>query len=201
MDNRLTPEMLLYGYQIGVFPMAEDRDSKSVQWFAPDPRAILPLDKFHISKNLAKLVRQKKFEVVSDRDFKGVMEACAERDETWISDEIIDAYVALFEMGYAHSVECWLDGKLAGGLYGVAIGGAFFGESMFHRVRDASKVALVYLVQCLKQNNYLLLDTQFTTSHLEQFGVIEISRLAYERELAIALQQQVEPWQLPENPC
>ncbi len=193
--------MLLYGYQIGVFPMAEDRDSENVQWFAPDPRAILPLDRFYVPKTLAKLVRQQKFEVVSDRDFRGVMEACAEREETWISDDIIHAYVALYEMGYAHSVECWLDGKLAGGLYGVAIGGAFFGESMFHRVRDASKVALVYLVNGLMQNNYLLLDTQFTTSHLERFGVIEIPRLEYEQKLAVALQQQVKPWQLPENPC
>lgn len=192
--------MLLYGYQIGVFPMAEDRESDEIHWFAPDPRAILPLDAFHVSKNLAKLVRRQKFEVVTDRDFRGVMEACAEREETWISEEIIRAYVALYEMGFAHSIECWLDGELAGGLYGVAIGGAFFGESMFHRVTDASKVALVHLVHCLRENNYVLLDTQFTTAHLQRFGVIEIPRLEYESKLAAALQKKVQPWQLPGNP-
>lgn len=200
MHNRLTPEMLLYGYQIGVFPMAEDRESNEIHWFAPDPRAILPLDAFHVSKNLAKLVRRQKFEVHTDRDFKGVMEACAEREQTWISEEIIRAYVALYDMGFAHSIECWLDGELAGGLYGVAIGGAFFGESMFHRVRDASKVALVHLVHCLRENGYVLLDTQFTTAHLQRFGVIEIPRLAYESKLAAALQQKVQPWRLPGNP-
>ena len=188
--------MLLQGYQIGVFPMAEDRDSEVIQWFAPDPRAILPLDAFHVPKTLAKLVRQNKFEVVSDRDFEGVMRACAEREATWISEDIIRAYVALYEAGYGHSVECWREGRLVGGLYGVAIGGAFFGESMFHRERDASKVALVHLVSCLKACNYTLLDTQFSTPHLEKFGVIEIPRSEYEEKLDRALEQEVKPWAL-----
>ncbi len=200
MHNRLTPEMLLYGYQMGVFPMAEDKESEDVQWYAPDPRAILPLQEFHVSKTLAKLVRKNKFEVVSDRDFRGVMQACAEREATWISDEIIRSYVALFEMGYAHSIECFMAGKLVGGLYGVAIGGAFFGESMFHRERDASKVALVHLVGCLKQNRYKLLDTQFTTDHLKKFGVIEIPRQDYEEQLSSALLANVDPWKLVSNP-
>ncbi len=188
--------MLLYGYQNGAFPMAEDRESDLIQWFAPDPRAILPLHEFHVSKTLAKLVRQGKFEVVSDRDFKGVMLACAERDATWISDEIVEAYVGLYEMGFAHSVECWLDNQLVGGLYGVAIGGAFFGESMFHRARDASKVALVHLVRSLVANGYELLDTQFTTSHLEKFGVVEIPRMVYEAKLVQALEKHVKPWSI-----
>ena len=200
MLNRLTPEMLLYGYQMGVFPMAEDRDSASIHWYAPDPRAILPLDAFHVSRTLAKLVRRNKFDVTSDLDFEGVMRACAEREATWISDEIIEAYVALFQRGYAHSIECRLDGKLVGGLYGVSIGGAFFGESMFHKARDASKVALVHLVGCLRKNGYVLLDTQFTTAHLEKFGVIEIPRREYEHRLAIALEVEVIPWCLCENP-
>lgn len=189
--------MLLYGYQIGVFPMAEDRESDNIQWYAPDPRAVLPLDQFHVPKTLAKLVRQNKFEITTNKDFKGVMQACADRESTWISDEIIDSYVALHKMGFAHSIECWHEDQLVGGLYGVALGGAFFGESMFHRKRDASKVALVHLVRCLQANNYVLLDTQFTTPHLEKFGVVEIPRLEYERELAIALQQEVKSWQLP----
>ncbi len=186
--------MLLYGYQVGAFPMAESRDSEEVQWYAPDPRAILPLDQFHIPKTLAKLVRRNKFEVVFDRDFEGVMHACAERDSTWISDEIIHSYVTLHKMGFAHSVECWRAGNLVGGLYGVALGGAFFGESMFHRERDASKVALVHLIECLNTYGYALLDTQFVTSHLERFGVIEIPRSEYEARLAEALQMEVEPW-------
>lgn len=201
MLNRLTPEMLLQGYQIGVFPMAEDRDSEVIQWFAPDPRAVLPLDAFHVPKTLAKLVRQNKFDVVSDRDFEGVMRACAERETTWISEDIIRAYVDLYEMGYGHSVECWQAGRLVGGLYGVAIGGAFFGESMFHRERDASKVALVHLVQCLRACNYVLLDTQFTTPHLEKFGVIEIPRIEYEAILDRALEQPVKPWALRSHPA
>lgn len=194
MENRLTPEMLLYGYQVGAFPMAEDRDSSEIHWYAPDPRAILPLDALHVSKNLAKLVRQQKFEVVTNRDFEGVMRACADRKETWISDEILEAYVALHNMGFAHSIECWQNGELAGGLYGVAIAGAFFGESMFHRVRDASKVALVDLVRRLNEKGYTLLDTQFTTDHLKRFGVIEIPRDEYEDLLGQALEVHVLPW-------
>ncbi len=187
MEPELTPELLLYGYQCGIFPMADPDEGDAVYWFAPDPRAILPLDAFHVPKNLAKLVRRETFEVTYDRDFEAVIRACAERPETWISEEIIQAYVALHRMGFAHSVECRRDGALAGGLYGVAIGGAFFGESMFHRERDASKVALVHLVRKLREGGFTLLDTQYTTPHLARFGVIEIPRAEYERRLAKAL--------------
>ena len=167
--------------------MADPDDGDEVYWFRPEARGVIPLESFHVPQNLAKLVRQEPFEVVSDRDFEAVMRACAERSSTWISDEIIDAYTALHQWGYAHSVECRLDGRLVGGLYGVALGGIFFGESMFHRVNNASKVALVHLVRTLRQGGYVLLDTQYTTDHLAQFGAIEISRADYEQRLAQAL--------------
>ncbi len=187
MEPELTPELLLHGYQCGIFPMADPDEGDAVYWFAPNPRAILPLDAFHVPKNLAKLVRRGAFEVTYDRDFEAVIRACAERPETWISEEIIQAYVALHRMGFAHSVECRREGALAGGLYGVSIGGAFFGESMFHRERDASKVALVHLVRKLRAGGFTLLDTQYTTPHLARFGVVEIPRAEYERRLAEAL--------------
>lgn len=186
---RLTPEVVLYGYRIGVFPMADPEDDE-IYWYSPDPRAVLPLDAFHVPKNLDKLVARGRFEVVSDRDFEGVVRACAERESTWISDEVIRVYSALNEKGFAHSVECWLDGSLVGGLYGVAVGAAFFGESMFHRVNDASKVALVHLVRRLRQGGYMLLDTQYSTRHLEQFGVTQISRKEYERLLEEAVAKE-----------
>ncbi|QXD16688.1 leucyl/phenylalanyl-tRNA--protein transferase [Rhodocaloribacter litoris] len=187
MDQRLTPELLLYGYRHGIFPMADPRDGDAVYWFDPDPRAVIPLDAFHVPKSLARLVRKGTFEVVTDRDFEGVMRACADRAETWISEEIIQAYVALHRLGHAHSVECRRHGRLAGGLYGVALGGAFFGESMFHRERDASKVALVHLVERLRRGGFVLLDTQYLTPHLARFGAIEIPRAEYRRRLAAAL--------------
>lgn len=186
---RLTPEVVLYGYRIGVFPMADPEDDE-IYWYSPDPRAVLPLDAFHVPKNLDKLVARGRFEVVSDRDFEGVVRACAERESTWISEEVIRVYSALNEKGFAHSVECWLDGSLVGGLYGVAVGAAFFGESMFHRVNDASKVALVHLVRRLRQGGYMLLDTQYSTRHLEQFGVTQISRKEYERLLEEAVAKE-----------
>ena len=195
MQTNLTPDLLLYGYQQGVFPMA-DPDDDAVYWFRPEKRGVLPLDRFHVPKNLQKLVRQGAFEVVVDRDFEGVMRACADRDSTWISEEIIDAYTALHEWGCAHSVECWQEGRLVGGLYGVALGGAFFGESMFHRVSNASKVALVHLVQRLRKGGYVLLDTQYTTPHLEQFGVVEIPSAEYERRLERALTVRA-TWHVP----
>ena len=180
----LTPELLLHAYRSGIFPMAESHEQGApIYWFAPDPRAIIPLDGFHVSKNLAKLVRQERFEVTADRAFRRVIRACAAREETWISAEILAVYTALHRLGYAHSVECWQEGTLAGGLYGVALGGAFFGESMFHHARDASKVALVHLVRQLRAGGFCLLDTQFTTPHLERFGAIEIPREEYERRL------------------
>ncbi len=152
-----------------------------IGWFSPDPRGIIPLDeRFHISHGLRRVLKQKKFEVTFDRDFQTVMEACATRKEgTWISPQIIKSYVNLHQLGRAHSVETWLDGKLAGGLYGVHIGGAFFGESMFHHATDASKVALVALVERLRQREFVLLDTQWVTPHLVGFGAYEISRREY----------------------
>lgn len=183
----LTAEMLLKGYRMGIFPMADPDQGGRIYWYAPDPRAILPLDRFRVPRNLRKLVRRGTFDVRTDAAFEQVMRACANRESTWISEEIIRAYTDLHRLGYAHSVETWLGGELVGGLYGVAIGSAFFGESMFHRVTDASKVALVHLVQRLRAGRFILLDTQYVTRHLEQFGVTEISRSDYERRLRIAL--------------
>ena len=195
----LTPDLLLHAYRIGVFPMAESKESTTVHWYAPDPRAILPLDDFYVSKNLRKLVRQQRFEIRYNYGFEDVMRACAERESSWISESIIQVYTELHRMGFAHTVECWFEGELAGGLYGVSLGGGFFGESMFHNIRDASKVALVHLVAHLKSLGYVLLDTQFTTTHLEQFGVIEIPRTTYETLLAQALQVNVLPWKSPSS--
>ena len=184
---KLTPEIVLRGYAMGIFPMADPRRGGEISWYAPDPRAILPLETFYVAKNLEKLVRRGEFEVSTDRDFAAVMEACAERDSTWISREIIHVYCALHEMGFAHSVECRKEGRLVGGLYGVALGSAFFGESMFHRVSNASKVALVHLVRKLGEGGFTLLDVQFSTPHLEQFGIEEIPRDEYEVRLMDAL--------------
>jgi len=161
-----------------------------IGWFSPDPRGILPLESFHVPGRLARVVRSGRFEVTVDQAFESVMRACAaQRPEgTWISEEILQCYLAIHRLGLAHSVETWLDGQLVGGLYGVSIGGAFFGESMFHRVTDASKVALVALVDRLVRRGYRLLDTQWVTSHLEQFGAIEIPRRQYMVRLQQALQ-------------
>lgn len=184
---RLTPQMALAGYEMGMFPMADPLEDDAVYWYAPDPRAVLPLDAFHVPKNLQKVVDRGTFDVASDRDFEAVIRACADRKSTWISEEIIRVYCALHEVGFAHSVECWREGSLVGGLYGVALGGAFFGESMFYRETDASKVALVHLVERLRRGGFTLLDTQYSTPHLEQFGAVEISRDEYEEKLADAL--------------
>ena len=184
----LTPELLCYAYRNGIFPMANPEEGNAIYFYKPDPRAILPFDRFHVSKTLGRTVRQARFEVVCDRDFKGVMRACADRSTTWISEQIIEVYTALHTLGLAHSVECWQEGVLVGGLYGVAIGGAFFGESMFHRERDASKVALVHLVDRLRAGGYVLHDIQYMTPHLLRFGAIEIPALEYERRLVKALE-------------
>lgn len=165
-----------------------------VHWYAPDPRGIIPLDDFHVPDTLAQQVRQERFEVVSDRDFEAVIRACADRSRTWITPSIIRAYTELHEAGYAHSVECWRDGELAGGLYGVALGGAFFGESMFYRVSNASKIALVHLVRQLRAGGFVLLDTQYKTDHLDQFGAVEIPSEEYERRLARALEVGATWW-------
>ena|SRR6266404_3243481 len=178
-------ELLLQGYRLGVFPMAMEDDS--IAWFSPDPRAIIPLENFHVPHALRRTARRNIFEIKIDNRFGEVIRGCAKRNDTWINDEIIESYEQLHELGYAHSVEAWCDEKLAGGLYGVAVGGAFFGESMFHRVRDASKVALVGLVERLRARRFTLLDTQWITPHLEQFGAIEIPRSKYLKLLARAI--------------
>jgi leucyl/phenylalanyl-tRNA--protein transferase len=163
-------------------------DDGVIRWFAPDPRAIIPLNGFVVSRSLRAVVRRGTYEIAVNRGFEAVMDACAERDEgTWISKEIKQAYTALHKIGFAHSVESWHGGELAGGLYGVSIGGAFFGESMFHRSTDASKAALVFLVERLRERGFALLDIQFLTQHLSQFGAVEISRSEYERRLQHAL--------------
>ena len=187
----LTPDLLLSAYAQGAFPMADPDDGGRVAFYAPDPRAVLPLDAFHVPATLAKTVRQKPFHIVTDGDFEAVVRACAApapgRTSTWISDEIVAAYTALHRAGLAHSVECHDAAGFAGGLYGVAIRGAFFGESMVSLRRDASKVALVHLVERLRAGGFVLLDTQMTTPHLARFGVVEIPRRAYERRLRAAL--------------
>ena len=166
----LTPEIVLHAYAEGIFPMAERRDAPDLYWVSPERRGVIPFDSFHIPKRLARTVRSDRFVVTSDTAFVDVMRACAEsvdgRPSTWINAEIVRLYTALHAAGHAHSVECWRDGELVGGLYGVSLGGAFFGESMFSRERDASKVALVHLVARLKVGGYVLLDTQFLTKHL-----------------------------------
>jgi leucyl/phenylalanyl-tRNA---protein transferase len=184
----LTPQLLLSAYCQGVFPMAQD--DGQIYWYDPDPRAILPLDGFHVSRSLARTVKQRPFTIRANTDFEGVMRACAmlKRKRTWISEEMIVAYTRLHEMGFAHSVEAWRNGRLAGGLYGVTIGGLFAGESMFHRERDASKVTLVHLVDTLQQGGFRLLDIQFMTDHLAQFGAVTIPRPVYKARLLRALQ-------------
>ncbi|HEY6155485.1 MAG TPA: leucyl/phenylalanyl-tRNA--protein transferase [Candidatus Udaeobacter sp.] len=181
----IDPELLLQGYRLGVFPMAMNDDS--IEWFSPDPRAILPLEDFHVPHALRRLARRKPFEITIDKAFSSVIQACAERENTWINRDIIDSYTRLYELGHAHSVEAWKENQLAGGLYGVAVGAAFFGESMFHRVTDASKIALVALVEQLRGHKFALLDTQWLTPHLEQFGGIQISRTHYLRLLRRAV--------------
>jgi leucyl/phenylalanyl-tRNA---protein transferase len=187
----LTPELLLRAYAAGIFPMAESADDPELFWVDPVRRGILPLDGFHLPRRLKRTLRSGRFDIACDRDFAAVMRGCAEpraeRPQTWINEEILRVYGALHAQGFAHSVEAWLDGALVGGLYGVVIGGAFFGESMFSRVNDASKVALAHLVARLRQGGFLLLDTQFVTEHLQRFGAIEISRARYRRLLAEAL--------------
>jgi leucyl/phenylalanyl-tRNA--protein transferase len=182
----IDPELLLQGYRLGVFPMAMEDDS--IQWFSPDPRAILPLEDFHVPHALRRLLRKNVFETRIDSAFSKVIEACAKREDTWINIEIIESYTGLHDLGCAHSVEAWKEGTLAGGLYGVSVGGAFFGESMFHHVTDASKIALVALVEHLRAKKFALLDTQWLTPHLQQFGGLEISREHYLRLLRRAVE-------------
>ena len=177
--QELTPELLLAAYAEGYFPMAPSRHVKDINWYSPDPRAIIPLDGFHVPRSLAKLVKKAPFTVTTDKDFRRVINACAERKATWINDEITELYCQLHRMGFAHSIECWQGDELAGGLYGVTLGSAFFGESMFTRIENASRIALVHLVAMLNAKGYQLLDTQFVNDHLLQFGVVEIGRDEY----------------------
>jgi len=187
----LTPELLLSAYTQGIFPMADEDDE--IYWYDPDPRAILPLNSFHVPRSLQRVVKQGGYDVRRDSAFGEVIRACAEpssgREDTWINEDLILAYEDLFRLGFVHSVEVWHDDLLAGGLYGVAINGLFAGESMFSRTRDASKIALVHLVEHLRRQGFLLLDIQFLTEHLERFGAIEIPRPEYKSELLMALNQ------------
>lgn len=188
---QLTPDLLLKAYAIGIFPMAESRHDPELHWIDPELRGILPLDNLHVPRKLRRIIRRRQFEIRCDSAFREVIVACAEpgenRPDTWINSSIEQLYEELFEMGFAHSVECWREDRLVGGLYGVSLGGAFFGESMFSRESEASKVALVDLVMRLKKGGYALLDTQFNTPHLSRFGVIEIRRDVYRKNLTAAV--------------
>jgi leucyl/phenylalanyl-tRNA---protein transferase len=187
----LTPSLLLRAYAAGIFPMAESAEDPDLFWVDPDRRGVLPLDRFHLPRRLRRTLRADAFEVRCDTAFEAVIAACGaatvDRPKTWINAKIVRLYTALFRQGYAHSVETWYAGELVGGLYGVVLGGAYFGESMFSRVSDSSKVALAHLVARLRLGGFQLLDTQFVTEHLQQFGAIEISRAEYHQRLARAL--------------
>jgi leucyl/phenylalanyl-tRNA--protein transferase len=193
----ITPEVLIKAYSVGIFPMAESADDPSLFWVEPEQRGIIPLDGgFHISRRLARTIRSNKFEVHVDRDFDAVIDACAApaagRDSTWINKRIRRLYRGLFDRRQCHTIEAWRDGRLVGGLYGVKIGAAFFGESMFHFERDASKVALVHLVARLKVGGFKLLDAQFVTDHLLSMGAAEVSRVEYQIMLAKAVAAQAQ---------
>lgn len=187
--DQITPEILLRGYAMGVFPMAEGRDDAEIHWVDPRRRGIFPLDNFHISRSLAAHIRQQTFTVRTDSDFAGVLAGCADRPETWINAEINALYLALHHLGYAHSLEVWSGDDLIGGVYGVTLGAAFFGESMFSRRTNASKIALAYLMHRLRAGGFTLFDTQFMTPHLASLGAVEITRGDYQRRLATALTQ------------
>lgn len=189
----ITPEILLRAYSIGLFPMAESADDPEIFWVEPDVRGVLPLDdRFHISKSLRKTIRQRPFDIRFNSDFDAVITACAnetsDRPSTWINETIRTLYSALHRMGHAHSVEAWDDGELVGGLYGVSLGSAFFGESMFSRRTDASKICLVHLVEHLQRQHFTLLDTQFTTEHLKTFGALDVPKADYALMLAAAME-------------
>jgi leucyl/phenylalanyl-tRNA--protein transferase len=189
----ITPDLMLRAYRAGLFPMAETRRGERLYWLDPELRGILPLDGFHLPRRLRRTVLSDEFEVSVDRDFSGVIAGCAAaapgREDTWINGEIERLFGDLYRLGHAHSVESWQDGKLVGGLYGVVLGGVFFGESMFSRARDASKVALVHLVARLRIGAFRLLDTQFVTAHLSQFGAVEVPRDEYKTLLSFAVDQ------------
>ena len=187
MDDGLTPGMLLRAYGAGIFPMAESRDDPALHWIDPKHRGVIPLREFHISRSLRKAIRSDKYQARFDTDFAGVVQACADRSNTWINATIQDLYLELFKMGRAHSQEIWDDSGLIGGVYGVVLGGAFFGESMFSRRENSSKIALAWLVDRLRLCGFELFDTQFLTDHLVTLGGREISRKEYHRQLAVAM--------------
>jgi leucyl/phenylalanyl-tRNA--protein transferase len=191
MEVEITPDVLLKAYACGIFPMAESADDPGLYWIEPQRRGVIPLDGFHVPRRLARTVRAGAFQIFIDKDFDAVVEACAApapgRGKTWINRRIRRLYRELFARGHCHTVEAWRDGRLAGGLYGVRIGAAFFGESMFHFERDASKVALVHLVALLKRGGFRLLDAQFMTAHLARFGTVEVGREQYQWLLGDAI--------------
>ena len=189
--QRIPPDLLLRAYASGVFPMAENADDPEIFWVRPESRGIIPLDAFHAPRSLMKTARRGDFDMRFDTDFKGVIEGCAEaragRMSTWINQPIREAYAELFARGNCHTVEAWREGRLVGGLYGVTLGRAFFGESMFSRETDASKICLMHLAERLRARSFVLLDTQFTTEHLKRFGAIDVPRAKYEKLLEEAL--------------
>lgn len=200
-QGELTPQVLLKAYACGIFPMAESADDPGLYWIEPEARGILPLGRFHIPRRLARTVRQDIYEIHIDRDFEAVIASCSEavpgRTKTWINARIRRLYTDLFDLGHCHTVEAWADGRLVGGLYGVRLGAAFFGESMFARARDASKVALVHLVARLKAGGFRLLDSQFTTDHLKQFGAVDVDRRQYHHLLERAIAADADFYRLP----
>lgn len=196
-DRSLTPELLLGAYAAGVFPMAETRDDPDVFWVDPRRRGIIPLDGFHLSRSLAKRMRRGDVRVSMDRAFESVLDGCADRNETWINETIRALMIEMFRMGHAHSFEVWQSDRLIGGMYGIALGGAFFGESMFSRSTDGSKMALAFAVDHLRRAGFTLFDTQFLTEHLASLGAVEISRDAYRKRLAQALDVPADIHALP----
>lgn len=203
--NKITPELVLNAYAQGVFPMAESADSSEVYWVDPEMRGIIPLDEFHLPRKLAKKIRQHPFDIRIDTAFPEVIAGCAASDahngrkETWINEEIISLYSDLFDKGFVHTIECWQGDKIVGGLYGISLAGIFCGESMFHTATDASKIALCYLVARLKKGGYHILDTQFITSHLAQFGAMEIPRQEYKKRLEKAMLTVGNFYSLPDD--
>ncbi|MBY6003646.1 leucyl/phenylalanyl-tRNA--protein transferase [Salipiger bermudensis] len=185
--TEITPELLVQAYRSGIFPMAEHRDDPELFWVDPRRRGILPMDGLHISRSLARRLRRDDYTVTVDRDFEGVIDACADRRETWINHEIRALFVTLHQRGLAHSLEVWIEGELAGGVYGLEIGGAFCGESMFSRRRDGSKIALCWMIDLLRRAGFTLFDTQFLTEHLASLGGLEITRSNYREQLREAL--------------
>lgn len=188
----LTPELLLHAYSVGVFPMSETREDTEVFWVEPRMRGIFELDRFHISRSLAKHMRQEPYQISFDAAFSDVMRGCADRDETWISQTILDLYCELYELGIGHSIEVWDKRELVGGVYGITIGSAFFGESMFSKRTNASKIALAYLIDRLRLGGFTLFDTQFLTPHLASLGAIEITKAAYKKRLKAAIELEAD---------